>query len=270
MRRPPRSRLAALPLAAFALALLGAATEDAVPRPPDGRSGRDIYACVLENRFSAYVQEAKLVSGNRGESAQESRLSMTWKSFRDEQDQPRDGVLSKTLVRYEHPFDLRFSGYTIEEAGTTYEMVCGRICTKELKPSQLIFSGELGPRPINLLVQNIVNIAVSIVGAVLTLPLMAHALHEMIRCLAAATRQFTAACVRGLEADAARCRELVERSLMLVTALNPHIGYDRAAEVAKEAFATGRTLREVVLARGLLDAATLDRALNPANMTGAD
>ena len=113
MRRPPRSRLAALPLAAFALALLGAATEDAVPRPPDGRSGRDIYACVLENRFSAYVQEARLVSGNRGESAQESRLSMTWKSFRDEQDQPRDGVLSKTLVRYEHPFDLRFSGYLV-------------------------------------------------------------------------------------------------------------------------------------------------------------
>ncbi|MBC8011848.1 MAG: class II fumarate hydratase [Burkholderiales bacterium] len=103
-----------------------------------------------------------------------------------------------------------------------------------------------------------------------TLPLMAHALHEMIHCLAAATRQFTTACVRGLEADVERCRELVERSLMLVTALNPHIGYDRAAEVAKEALATGCTLREVVLARGLLDAATLDHALDPAGMTGGE
>lgn len=111
--RPPRPRLLSLPLAVFALALLGAATEDAVPKPADGRSGRDIYACVLDNRFSAYVQEAKLVSGNRGESAQESRLNMTWKSFRDEHDQPRGGVLSKTLVRYEHPFDLRFSGYLV-------------------------------------------------------------------------------------------------------------------------------------------------------------
>ena len=110
--RPLRPLLASLPLAGLTLLLLGA-TEDAVPDFPDGRSGRDIYACVLENRFSAYVQEAKLVSGDKGESAQESRLSMTWKSFRDDEDKPRAGVLSKTLVRYEHPFDLRFSGYLV-------------------------------------------------------------------------------------------------------------------------------------------------------------
>jgi fumarate hydratase class II len=82
-----------------------------------------------------------------------------------------------------------------------------------------------------------------------TLPLMAHCLHESIHCLANAVTVFTEKCVAGLEADAARCRELVDRSLMLVTALNPHIGYDAAAAVAKEAFATGRTLRDVVLAK---------------------
>ncbi len=54
---------------------------------------------------------------------------------------------------------------------------------------------------------------------------------------------------------------------MLVTALNPYIGYDNAASVAKEALATNKTLREVVLARGLLDAATLDAALEPLSMT---
>jgi hypothetical protein len=91
----------------------GAALEDAPPSFADGKSGRDIYACVLGNRFRAYVQDARLVSGDRGESAQESRLTMTWKSFRDEQDQPRGGVLSKTIVRYTHPFDLRFSGYLV-------------------------------------------------------------------------------------------------------------------------------------------------------------
>jgi hypothetical protein len=91
----------------------GAPLEDAPPAFADGKSGRDVYACVLGNRFRAYVQEARLVSGDRGESAQESRLTMTWKSFRDEQDQPRGGVLSKTIVRYTHPFDLRFSGYLV-------------------------------------------------------------------------------------------------------------------------------------------------------------
>ena len=100
-----------------------------------------------------------------------------------------------------------------------------------------------------------------------TLPLMAHCLHEAIHVLSNGARVFAERCVAGLEADAVRCRELVDRSLMLVTALNPFIGYDQAAAVAKEAFATGRTLREIVLARKLMDATTLDRALDPLAMT---
>jgi fumarate hydratase class II len=100
-----------------------------------------------------------------------------------------------------------------------------------------------------------------------TIPLIAHALHEAITCLANGCRVFARQCVRGIEADAARCQELVDRSLMLVTALNPYLGYDAAALVAKEAFAHNKTLREVVLARGLLDAATLDRVLDPRSMT---
>ena len=99
------------------------------------------------------------------------------------------------------------------------------------------------------------------------LPLITHALHESVRVLAAGARRFADACVAGLEADVARCRELVDRSLMLVTALNPHIGYDAAAAVAKEAYATGKSLREVVLARGLMSAEALDAALDPAAMT---
>ena len=100
-----------------------------------------------------------------------------------------------------------------------------------------------------------------------TLPLIAHCLHEAITCLANGTMVFAEKCVAGLEADAARCRELMERSLMLVTALNPHIGYDAAASVAKEAYASVKSLREVVLARGLMDSATVDRALDPLAMT---
>ncbi|WP_438480102.1 class II fumarate hydratase [Oleiharenicola lentus] len=100
-----------------------------------------------------------------------------------------------------------------------------------------------------------------------TLPLMAHCLLESIRCLANAVRTFNEQCIAGLEADAERCRELVDRSLMLVTALNPHIGYDNAASVAKEALTSGKTLRQVVLDRKLMDAASLDQALEPLSMT---
>jgi len=99
-----------------------------------------------------------------------------------------------------------------------------------------------------------------------TLPFIAYALHESIHCLANGTAVFADRCVRGLEADAARCRELVGRSLMLVTALTPLLGYDVAAAVAKEAMEKNQTLREIVLARKLLDARTVDRALNPAGM----
>jgi fumarate hydratase class II len=102
------------------------------------------------------------------------------------------------------------------------------------------------------------------------IPLIAHALHESIHCLGNGAAQFARECVAGLEADDARCRELVDRSLMLITALNPYIGYDKAAEVAKRAHSSGRTLRETVLEMKLLDEATLDKALEPLGMTRPD
>ncbi len=98
------------------------------------------------------------------------------------------------------------------------------------------------------------------------LPLIAHCLHEAVTCLANGSRVFADRCVAGLEADEEQCAQSVQRSLMLVTALNPHIGYDRAAAVAKRAFQENKTLREVVLEEGLLDEQTLDRALDPMTM----
>ena len=68
--------------------------------------------------------------------------------------------------------DLRFSGHVIEEAATVYERVCGRVCIKELRPSQLIYTGELGPRRGTLLLQSLMNIVSATVVLVLTLPLM--------------------------------------------------------------------------------------------------
>ena len=72
--------------------------------------------------------------------------------------------------------------------------------------------------------------------------------------------------MRGIEPDVARIRELLERSLMLVTALSPHIGYDRAAEIAKKAHHDGSTLREAALALGHVGAEDFDRWVRPETM----
>src|SRR5688500_3802867 len=74
-------------------------------------------------------------------------------------------------------------------------------------------------------------------------------------------------CVDGIEADAERCRELLDRSTAVATALSPYIGYARTAEVAKESVKTGRPIRELVLERGLMDAKQLDRVLSAEVMT---
>jgi fumarate hydratase class II len=99
------------------------------------------------------------------------------------------------------------------------------------------------------------------------MPVMAKNLLESIRLLAAVARTFTRTCVRGITADEERCRRNAELSLPIVTALVPVIGYDATAEVSKQAMKEGKTAREVVLERGLLDEATVDRVLDVEAMT---
>ena len=89
---------------------------------------------------------------------------------------------------------------------------------------------------------------------------------QSIRLLADGARSFTDNCVVGIEADRERIDELLHRSLMLVTALNPKIGYDNAAKVAKKAHAEGTTLKEAAVALGLLTA----RGVRPAGPAGED
>lgn len=153
----------------------------------------------------------------------------------------------------------------------------GELKLPAVQPGSSIMPGKVNPVLCESLIQvghYVQGLAVAVQSAArdgqlelnVTLPLQAYALHEMTRCLSGAARQFAEGCVAGLEVDADRCRENVERSLMLVTALTPAIGYDAAAAVAKDAHATGRTLREVVLERGLMEADALDEALDPRRM----
>src|SRR6185436_6776039 len=98
-------------------------------------------------------------------------------------------------------------------------------------------------------------------------PVLAHAMLQSIRLLADAARSFTDNCVVGIRANEAHIRDLTERSLMLVTALAPKIGYDKAAKIAKTAHANGTTLREEAVRLGYLTGAEFDRWVRPERMT---
>jgi fumarate hydratase class II len=98
-------------------------------------------------------------------------------------------------------------------------------------------------------------------------PVIIDAVLQSIRLLADAANSFTDHCVAGIRANAPRIRDLLQNSLMLVTALAPHIGYDKAAEIAKAAHANGSTLREEAVRLGYVSAREFDRLVRPARMT---
>ncbi|MBB4817481.1 class II fumarate hydratase [Pseudomonas sp. TUM22785] len=100
-------------------------------------------------------------------------------------------------------------------------------------------------------------------------PVIAHNLLQSIRLLADGARNFQRHCVAGMEPDAARMAEHLERGLMLVTALNTHIGYDKAAQIAKKAYSEGTTLREAALALGFVSEADFDAWVRPETMLEA-
>jgi fumarate hydratase class II len=98
-------------------------------------------------------------------------------------------------------------------------------------------------------------------------PVMANAMLQSIKLLGDAANSFTTNCIVGITANVARITELMQRSLMLVTALAPHIGYDKATQVAKTAHANGTTLREEAIRLGFVSGADFDRIVQPEKMT---
>jgi fumarate hydratase class II len=95
------------------------------------------------------------------------------------------------------------------------------------------------------------------------MPVMTYNLLQSIELLSNAVTVFTSRCLQGLEANRERCEALVEESLAMCTALAPVIGYDRAAEIAKAAYASGRTVRAVALEMQILPEEELTRLLDP-------
>jgi len=153
----------------------------------------------------------------------------------------------------------------------------GEISVPENEPGSSIMPGKVNPTQCEALTmlccQVMANdVAIGIGGASgnfelnVYKPLIAHNFLQSVRLLADGMTSFEAHCVRGIEANRERIAELLERSLMLVTALAPHIGYDRAAEIAKRAHRDGVTLREAALALGHVTAEEFDRWVKPADM----
>ncbi len=155
----------------------------------------------------------------------------------------------------------------------------GEVRIPETQPGSSIMPGKVNPVMCEMVMQASAlaigaDATVAFAGATLGnfdlhvgMPVMANALLESIRILSKAVSVFAERCVAGIEADEKHCSEMVERSLAMCTSLAPVIGYDKAAEIAKTAHKTGKTVRQICMEQNVLPADKLNKLLDPFAMT---
>jgi fumarate hydratase class II len=154
----------------------------------------------------------------------------------------------------------------------------GEIQLPATQPGSSIMPGKVNP----VMCESVMMVSAQVIGNDTTItwagangnfelnvmmPVMAHNLLESIRLLTNVIDVFCEKCVRGIVANEERCRELIELSMAMATSLAPKIGYDRAAEIAKESVKTGRTVREIAREKKVLPEKELEHALDPIKMT---
>jgi fumarate hydratase class II len=155
----------------------------------------------------------------------------------------------------------------------------GEITIPENEPGSSIMPGKVNPTQCEALTMLCCqvfgnDVAINIGGASgnfelnVYKPMIVHNFLQSLRLLANGMASFDEHCARGIEANQTRIADLMERSLMLVTALAPHIGYDRAAQIAKRAHHDGSTLKQAALALGYVSEQDFERWVQPARMTG--
>ena len=149
----------------------------------------------------------------------------------------------------------------------------------DLQPGSSIMPGKVNPVMCESLMQAAARVVghdgcITLSGAAggnfqlnIMMPVMGQTLLESITLLAGAVEAFTANCIDDLQPNPEKCESFVEQSLSMCTSLNPHIGYERAAALAKEAFKTGKTIRELCVEQDILPADVLADALDPMSMT---
>jgi fumarate hydratase class II len=156
----------------------------------------------------------------------------------------------------------------------------GEISIPSTQPGSSIMPGKVNPVMSEMMLQVAAQVigndatiafAASGIGSSFELnvmmPVMAYNFLQSIELLAKAARVFADRCVAGIEANQQRCETMVEQSLAMCTSLAPIIGYDKAADIAKEAFKTGKTVRQIAIERKMMDEAALNKALDAKRMT---
>jgi aspartate ammonia-lyase len=146
------------------------------------------------------------------------------------------------------------------------------------QPGSSIMPGKVNP----VMVENLSMICYHVIGADtavawaasrgqlelnVMMPLIAHETLESLTILTNGVRQFARECVAGIEADETRMRELIDRSTVLATSLSPYLGYALTAELAKESLATGRTIRDLIVEKGIFAESEIDAILDPHEQT---
>jgi len=154
----------------------------------------------------------------------------------------------------------------------------GEINIPALQPGSSIMPGKVNP----VIPESVIQVAAHVIGNDMAitiggqggnfdlnvmLPVIAHNLLESIRILGSSAKIFAEKCINGITANEARCRAFIENSLAMCTALAPAIGHEKAAAIAKEAYTTGKTVREVAIEEKVLPEAQLKELLNPLKMT---
>ena len=190
----------------------------------------------------------------------------------------RDGLVSLSGALRTLAVALVKIGNDIRWMGSGPRTGLAEIRLPDLQPGSSIMPGKVNPVMAEAMTQVAAQVigndaAVAFAGSQgnfelnVYLPVIARNLLESVRLLANVTRLFADRCVAGIDADIDRCRAYAESSPSLGTSLNPYIGYEAAAEIVKESVKTGRSVREIVLERGLLAEDELDRALDVLGMT---
>ena len=149
----------------------------------------------------------------------------------------------------------------------------------DLQPGSSIMPGKVNPVICESMLQVCARVmgndqAIAVAGAAggnfqlnIMMPMMAQTVLESVMLLSKATDAFVDLCAKSIEANEEACEAAVEQSLSMVTSLNPHIGYEKAAALAKEAFKTGKTIRELCQEQKILPDDVLKDALDPYKMT---
>ena len=211
------------------------------------RAELDLPFIAAANKFAALAGHEPLVFAHGALKTLATALSKIANDIRLLSSGPRSG-LAELRIPENEPGSSIMPGKVNPTQAEALTMLCAQVMGNDVA---LAIGGASGHLELNVYK-----------------PMMIHAFLQSARLLADGCRSFEEHCARGIEANAPRIAELLERSLMLVTALAPHIGYDRAAEIAKKAHREGSTLREAALALGYVKAEDFDRWVRADAMLG--